>query len=991
MNDIIEQIEKIKQINFNQNLVIFVGAGVSKNSGVCSWWELIKKIADKLGENKCNLCTRKKSMNADDIGQWCSNCEDKYNFSADDLLRLPQYFYETFGDSEDEKKPYYDFLEAEFCNKEYEPNDIDKLIVKLEPEHIITTNYDHLLENVKDPSVSRYVVITKDDDILSQKGRNYIIKMHGDIDDLKHIVLKEDDYLNYSQTHVIIETFIKSLLIDKTFLFIGYSLNDNNLKLIMSYIKFFVKEKGVNTRQPHYLVVGKVENPKYDILYWRNKGIELVQLSQISDYMLEQSKCSSIIEDIGKRLYAFLYYLNSEVVAYTSDNVKIMHNTLNKLKDDVSCFNFVSYRTIFQAFKLKSVSAICNSVMIFSDKKEYDGFKILAESEDLRKVLRKSGICGIKFGTSKSDDEVIFEDDQEVDGDILYELSIRNRYHEIMKRLQDDCPKIVKAYYRSLINYKKDLPKLKKELQEEYGKRDYGKMSNQLYYELAVYEFNKICMSLLAEYKRNENALNEWKLLLDRATARYSKAYITMKEITSKNADLQAMNDMLIKHEEYYMHKVRILTGAEYTYGELLRIKQVVYDYYLFYKKNHLMLDWFSVVGRVVTPYVKAIFCTYYPTQYHQVYELSGFPRTILKQYPLELLDVDMIVKHISLKDLRCMATYYKVGTITLSDKLDIAELFENFCLSMKEYWHIRMIDQLESFGFLLSLCKLNERENTRVTKAFVSLLTISSSENIKMVTKHMSALLLYARVHFDKSVGIYADLLEILVDVNILPHETMYDHTYSELVDVLSDVSNKKIQDKCNRELKKIEGDKNKAVHWAFVFRKILLKSDEQYLKQVIMSNIGYSAEWEVFQFIREGILPFNGEVQDYYKNKFRAYADSDIEGVITYPDNKGEAIDNLVLLVLLGIIDKTNIAFMEQYTYMSDYLDFIFHEEKFDYTKIKISDMMWCNFINTDYYRDMILSHKKEFWNKEEQQRIQLGLGSSYENRVAYKYLFD
>jgi len=58
---------------------------------------------------------------------------------------------------------------------------------------------------------SKYAVITKDDDILSKKGRNYIIKMHGDIDDIENIVLKEDDYLNYSQNHIIIETFIKSL------------------------------------------------------------------------------------------------------------------------------------------------------------------------------------------------------------------------------------------------------------------------------------------------------------------------------------------------------------------------------------------------------------------------------------------------------------------------------------------------------------------------------------------------------------------------------------------------------------------------------------------------------------------------------------------------------------------------------------------------------------------------------------------------------------
>ena len=106
--------------------------------------------------------------------------------------------------------------------EEYETNIIDEIIIKLQPEHIITTNYDHLLENVKDPGVSKYAIITKDDDILSKKGRNYIIKMHGDVNDIENIVLKEEDYLNYSQKHIIIETFIKALLIDKTFLFEYY-------------------------------------------------------------------------------------------------------------------------------------------------------------------------------------------------------------------------------------------------------------------------------------------------------------------------------------------------------------------------------------------------------------------------------------------------------------------------------------------------------------------------------------------------------------------------------------------------------------------------------------------------------------------------------------------------------------------------------------------------------------------------------------------------
>ena len=122
-NQIIEQIEKIKQINANKNLVIFVGAGVSKNSEVCSWWELVREIADKIGENKCASCEMK-NLICEECGKqikFCSkdgyNCKLKYTFSTEDFLRIPQHFYESFGDEKEDKKPYFDFLKNKFCSK----------------------------------------------------------------------------------------------------------------------------------------------------------------------------------------------------------------------------------------------------------------------------------------------------------------------------------------------------------------------------------------------------------------------------------------------------------------------------------------------------------------------------------------------------------------------------------------------------------------------------------------------------------------------------------------------------------------------------------------------------------------------------------------------------------------------------------------------------------------------------------------------------------
>ena len=74
--------------------------------------------------------------------------------------------------------------------------------------------------------------------------------------------------------------------------------------------------------------------------------------------------------------------------------------------------------------------------------------------------------------------------------------------------------------------------------------------------------------------------------------------------------------------------------------------------------------------------------------------------------------------------------------------------------------------------------------------------------------------------------------------------------------------------------------------------------------------------------------------------------------------------------MLILIGSVNESELDFMKEYMCISDYLKFIFEPESFDYKRIKISDMMWCNFINNKKYRELILKH---------------------ENRIAYKYLFD
>lgn len=97
----INYIKEIQDAQEKNQLVVFVGADVSKNSNIPTWWELIKRIADKIGYKKCFSCAKRTSM--------CPivECIDQYAFTQDDFLRIPEYYWSE--DNSENHIEYYTF------------------------------------------------------------------------------------------------------------------------------------------------------------------------------------------------------------------------------------------------------------------------------------------------------------------------------------------------------------------------------------------------------------------------------------------------------------------------------------------------------------------------------------------------------------------------------------------------------------------------------------------------------------------------------------------------------------------------------------------------------------------------------------------------------------------------------------------------------------------------------------------------------------------
>lgn len=291
--ELLDLIDLLRNESDKDKLVVFVGAGVSCNvPGMPNWYKLIVKMAESIGYSKCTECRHK------DESEDREECFVKNDFSSDDFLKIPQY---VFNQNE---STYNRIIRENISDQRITDAPLSKAIFDLKPSHIITTNYDTLLESSESEFCQQYDVIIYDKDLLNAQKKKYIIKMHGDVSDCDTIVLKEQDYLNFSQTHVLIELFVKALLTDHTFLFLGYSLNDYNVKLILSWINYIRSQnEKVLKKNIGYIVLDEEEVDQNKMNYFSQHNIAVINIHKLQQI---ENIPSSLSDDRGKRLFSFL-------------------------------------------------------------------------------------------------------------------------------------------------------------------------------------------------------------------------------------------------------------------------------------------------------------------------------------------------------------------------------------------------------------------------------------------------------------------------------------------------------------------------------------------------------------------------------------------------------------------------------------------------------------------------------------------------------------
>ena len=206
---------------------IFIGAGMSRKAGFVDWRGLLVEIAREI-----HLDINKES----------------------DLLAVAQFHENSHGG----RARINEVLIDEF-NKHAEITDNHSLIASLGVQSIWTTNYDNLIEIAFEKARKRLDVKTTVANLSqTMRGRDAVLyKMHGDKAQPQDAVLTKGDYETYNEKRAAFSTILKADLIERTFVFLGFSFTDPNIDYILARIRELLgTDKG-----DHYCIMKKLELP----------------------------------------------------------------------------------------------------------------------------------------------------------------------------------------------------------------------------------------------------------------------------------------------------------------------------------------------------------------------------------------------------------------------------------------------------------------------------------------------------------------------------------------------------------------------------------------------------------------------------------------------------------------------------------------------------------------------------------------------------------
>lgn len=262
-----------------QRAVIFVGAGVSAGAKdangkrVMGWEEFLRDAAGRV-------------ISASDRNTILAQIDRKDYLMACELLRR------ALADS------WRDVLFEEF-GRRLEPTPVHQALVGLKQRIVITTNFDKLLETAWDRfsegNSHHPTVFTKVDSNVFKAFRDtrqYIIKIHGTVDDEESFIFTKGDFINKAFGSWAYSEFLSTLMLTHTLIFIGFSMDDPAISQLVE-----TNARKFPGSRPHYIFQAKPVDQSIANINRSLRKIYSIEYDSANDH----AELALLVDELGKK------------------------------------------------------------------------------------------------------------------------------------------------------------------------------------------------------------------------------------------------------------------------------------------------------------------------------------------------------------------------------------------------------------------------------------------------------------------------------------------------------------------------------------------------------------------------------------------------------------------------------------------------------------------------------------------------------------------
>ncbi|SDR91379.1 SIR2 family protein [Gramella sp. MAR_2010_147] len=269
-----EILEKLAESFIYGNLGLFIGAGMSMDimndewdTKALSWKELINTCAKNFEiDLKSEIKTEGLSYPdiASSLAKIIAENED-ITYSAA-VKRLKQNIAD---------------LTSWYPNKENR-EDYSKILNKINPNWIITTNYDSIIECLlPDRSIS----LSPNDQLISPKEIVPIYHLHGVRSNPDSIIITQEDYISLFRPNQYRQQKLALTIKESTTLIIGYGLGDVNVLTALDWTKNVYREQRITYPQDVIQLI-KTEIPEFNG-YKDHNGITILEFNDLKTILKE--------------------------------------------------------------------------------------------------------------------------------------------------------------------------------------------------------------------------------------------------------------------------------------------------------------------------------------------------------------------------------------------------------------------------------------------------------------------------------------------------------------------------------------------------------------------------------------------------------------------------------------------------------------------------------------------------------------------------------